>query len=272
MQGLLSSLSFSETPPPPPATRRSTRVSLEYFPEDVERNLSELLPAKHPPLWSHRWIKSYHDDHLLYASIWDAKSAAARKAVVVFAHATCVHSHFYDAQLLRPLARAGFAVMAYDRRGHGRTGRANVSTSLAFGNIGDEHHARLTDLAAVVDAAQHAFPDLPVLLAGHGLGAAECLAFCARWSKSSQARCVKGLLAFSPGYGELKFWLDVQKVRSILAPVYPALILAGAVSAESLADSSTVHLAVAAARKLFRRYCDIRTGMIDEAMLERWVQ
>ena len=42
-------------------------------------------PATHPPLWSHKWVKSYHDDRLLYTSIWDARSPESRKAVLVFA-------------------------------------------------------------------------------------------------------------------------------------------------------------------------------------------
>ena len=34
--------------------------------------------------------------------------------------------------------------VAFDRRGHGRTGKANRGT---FGDIGDDHPARLTDIA-----------------------------------------------------------------------------------------------------------------------------
>ena len=97
------------------------------------------------------------------------------------------------------------------------------------------------------------YPGLPLLLAGHGLGAAEVLAFCARWSKSQQARCVRGILAFAPGFGEVKFACDARKLHDSLSPVYNSLVLVGTVSAESVADPQSIGLVAAAARKLLRR-------------------
>ena len=100
------------------------------------------------------------------------------------------------------------------------------------------------------------YPGLPLLLAGHGLGAAEVLAFCARWSKSQQARCVRGILAFAPGFGEVKFACDARKLHDSLSPVYNSLVLVGTVSAESVADVvATVFLKCGAAAMRLSAKC-----------------
>lgn len=170
----------------------SARVSLEYIEEDAQTKLDLLVPTSLPPLWSHQWIKSYADDQLIYSSIWDARSPLKRRAIVVFSHGFGLHSHVYDNPLLKVLARNDFIAFAYDRRGHGRTGRAGGT----FGDVGEDHNTRLCDLAAVIDAATHTYPGLPIFLAGHAIGAVEVLCFLSRWSKSSQARLVKGALLF----------------------------------------------------------------------------
>ena len=41
---------------------------------------------------------------------------------------------------------------------------------------------------------------------------------------------------------------------------------------QAVADPATVHLAVAAMRKVFRRYYDVKTGTIEEGLLERCVE
>lgn len=180
------------TPPPAEPEVVSVRVSLEYIPDEEKEKIDPLVPTSLPSLWSHQWVKSYADDRLLYASIWDAKSPLKRRAVVVFSHGFGLHSHVYDNPFLKQLARNDFITFSFDRRGHGRTGRAGG----VFGDIEADHNARLCDLAAVIDAATHTYPDLPIFLAGHGIGGAEVISFLSRWSKSSQARLVKGALLF----------------------------------------------------------------------------
>jgi pimeloyl-ACP methyl ester carboxylesterase len=175
-----------------PDPSASARVSLEYIEEDVKTSLDLLVPTTLPSLWSHQWIKSYADDRLIYASIWDARTPSRRRAIVVFSHGFGLHSHVYDNPFLKPLARNDFIAFSYDRRGHGRTGKAGGT----FGDIEGDHNARLCDLAAVIDAATHTYPDLPIFLAGHGTGGVEVLSFLSRWSKSSQARLVTGALLF----------------------------------------------------------------------------
>ena len=58
-------------------------------------------------------------------------------------------------------------------------------------------------------------------MTARSVGAAEVLTFCGRWSKSTQARCVRGIFAFSPGFGEHHFWRGVgAHAKGMLAPIY----------------------------------------------------
>jgi alpha-beta hydrolase superfamily lysophospholipase len=68
-------------------------------------------------------------------------------------------------------ARRGFAVHAYDHRGHGRSEgvRCHVEQFDDF----------LDDLAAVLDAVRSDHPELPITLVGHSMGGLVTLAFLA---------------------------------------------------------------------------------------------
>lgn len=61
---------------------------------------------------SHQWVKSYYDDYLLYASIWDARSPKKRKAVIVFATGFGLHTHIYDGPFLKILANNDFVTFS----------------------------------------------------------------------------------------------------------------------------------------------------------------
>ena len=130
----------SKLPEPQPSLARkggrSARVSLEYIEADVRVTLDQLIPQGLPSLWQHQWVKSYHDDHLLYCSIWDSRHPGKRKGVVVFLHGFGLHSHAYDIPFLKVLAKNDYVAFSFDRRGHGRTGKA-PGASTPFGDIGE---------------------------------------------------------------------------------------------------------------------------------------
>ena len=139
------------------------------------------------PGFSHTWHTA-RDGTKLYIAEWDGVTGSERalpRAVVVVGHSFGAHAHAagMQAQLLLPLAQAGFAVVAYDKRGHGRTGVA----AGRFGLIGSGAE-RLGDLGEVIAHASEQHPrwgrqgtaparDLPVVLLGHGMGGDEVLAF-----------------------------------------------------------------------------------------------
>ncbi len=89
------------------------------------------------------------------------------KGVVMISHGLAEHSGRY-ALLATFLASRGYAVLAFDHRGHGRT----TAPDAPLGRFArrDGEAALLADLAAVRRHAEAAYPGLPVLLFGHSMG------------------------------------------------------------------------------------------------------
>lgn len=92
---------------------------------------------------------------------WQAWEPAEPKAVVVIAHGIAEHSGRY-AHVAERLNEAGYAVVAGDHAGHGRSGGIK-------GNILRMSHV-IDDLDSVLHAAVARHPDLPLFLLGHSLG------------------------------------------------------------------------------------------------------
>jgi alpha-beta hydrolase superfamily lysophospholipase len=83
------------------------------------------------------------------------------KGVVTLVHGLGEHAGRY-AHVARHLNQLGWAVVAYDHRGHGRTGGPR-------GGLRADDDL-LHDLAAVIDTTRHAYPGLPLLVLGHSMG------------------------------------------------------------------------------------------------------
>jgi alpha-beta hydrolase superfamily lysophospholipase len=98
--------------------------------------------------------------HLLSAG-----NSASARAQVVLVHGHGEHIGRYSA-LIQSLAQAGFAVTAYDQRGHGQSGGARGSVPHA--------DALLGDLASIIDHVREgpAARALPLVLLGHSMGGA----------------------------------------------------------------------------------------------------
>jgi len=97
----------------------------------------------------------------LYEQSWRPRGEP--RAAVVLVHGLKDHSGRYQA-LAERLAQQGFAVHAFDLRGHGRSEGMRVWTD-AF----DDY---VEDLALFVDHVRAAEPGRPVLLFGHSMGGA----------------------------------------------------------------------------------------------------
>jgi alpha-beta hydrolase superfamily lysophospholipase len=89
--------------------------------------------------------------------------AGASSAVVLIVHGYAEHSGRYE-HVAKFLTDRGYAVEAYDLRGHGHSAGIRV-----FIRSVDEH---LSDLQNVLSRVLDRFPGLPVFLLGHSMGGA----------------------------------------------------------------------------------------------------
>jgi len=95
----------------------------------------------------------------LYAQGW--KPETAPKAVVCLVHGLGEHSGRYG-HLAAFLNQAGYALLSFDLRGHGKSeGQRGYAPS---------YEALLDDIARLLDEAANRYPDLPRFLYGHSLG------------------------------------------------------------------------------------------------------
>ena len=97
----------------------------------------------------------------------------APRAFVLISHGASEHSGRYD-RFARALNVAGFATVALDQRGHGRTGSATGRGVMGPGG----GHAVIEDLHELRTAARaNIGPDVPVFCFGHSMGSLIALAY-----------------------------------------------------------------------------------------------
>lgn len=122
------------------------------------------------------------DDLQLFAQVWQPDTKP--RAVVCLVHGLGEHSGRYP-HLAAALTRAGYALQAFDLRGHGNSqGRRGHAPSW---------EALLDDISLSLAQAAARFPDAPLFLYGHSLGATLALTYC--MSRQSQ---LAGMIATAP--------------------------------------------------------------------------
>lgn len=104
------------------------------------------------------FTKTAHDNVLLCGRI-DAPENP--KAAIVIVHGLCEHYGRYD-YLVGKLNAAGYAVVRFDHRGHGRSMGKLVYFS--------DREQIVRDAELFVDVAAEAFPNLPCYMIGHSMG------------------------------------------------------------------------------------------------------
>lgn len=147
-----------------------------------------------------------------------AGNPVSARALAVVVHGLGEHLGRH-AMLVDRLAQAGFAVAAYDQRGHGESGGAR-------GRIPHDE-ALLADLGCIIDHERAAQPDLlPLVLVGHSLGGTVAARFVAEGLRPQPAgwfRRVQGLVLTSPALAaDLNPWQRLQLSLGRLAPDLPA--------------------------------------------------
>ena len=113
----------------------------------------------------------------------------APRGVVLIAHGASEHSGRYD-RFARALNGAGFAAVALDHRGHGRTGSSSPRGVMGPGG----GHAVVADLHELRAAARSKFGrDAPVYLFGHSMGSLIALAYLAHHAEGLAGSVLCGI-------------------------------------------------------------------------------
>jgi len=146
----------------------------------------------------------------LFAQLWQPDHPP--RAVVCLVHGHGEHSGRYE-HVAQALTGAGYALQAFDLRGHGQSP----------GSRGDapSYQTLLNDVALALDTAAGRFPDLPRFLYGHSLGA--ILAVDAALSRTGG---LSGVIAAGPPF---RTSLEEQTLKllmvRVLGRVLPSLTL-----------------------------------------------
>lgn len=145
-----------------------------------------------------------HDGLDLYAQCW---TPDAPRAVVGLIHGLGEHSGRY-AHVAAALNRAGYAVLAFDLRGHGRSAGPRGHTP--------SYEALLADIDRLIEQVGQRFPGLPAFLYGHSLGGNLVLNHALR-----RRPALAGVVATSPG---LRLAFEPPPIKVALARVMNALL------------------------------------------------
>jgi alpha-beta hydrolase superfamily lysophospholipase len=118
----------------------------------------------------------------IFAQLWQPASKA--RAVVCLVHGLGEHSGRY-AHVAEALGQAGYALLGFDLRGHGRSsGQRGYTPS---------YKALLDDIGRLIDEAGQRFPQRPRFLYGHSMGGGQVLNYALRrWPP------IAGVISASP--------------------------------------------------------------------------
>src|SRR5262249_41630904 len=130
--------------------------------------------------------------HELFACEWLPANGEAPRAVVGIIHGMGEHSGRYS-HVAERLIREGYAVLAYDQRGHGRTDGKRGHTP--------SYELLVDGVDRFVTEARRRFPELPLFLYSHSMGGNVTLNYLLRRKPQLAGAVVTGpwlRLAFQP--------------------------------------------------------------------------
>ena len=165
-------------------------------------------------LGHHGWMKHFEETHVaqdgteLFWQTWQPDGDP--KAVICLVHGLGEHSSRYGEWVAR-FVDIGYAVMAMDKRGHGRSSGTRGDLRIPFA---------VSDVGELVGEAKRRFPDVPVFVYGHSLGGLISMTFVAE-EQPDVAAIVVTAPALDSELREQKVKFTVEKIaktgRSVLA-------------------------------------------------------
>ncbi len=166
-----------------------------------------------------------HDGLHLFGRIWQPEQGV--KAVVSLVHGLGEHAGRYS-HVAEALCCSGFALLAVDLRGHGKSaGRRGASPSTG---------ALVDDIGRQLEEAARRFPGLPRFLYGHSLGGSLAI-----YSVLRSAPQISGVIATGPGF-RLAFSPPGWKLTlgKILYQLWPNALLANGLDRQALSRDPRV--------------------------------
>lgn len=153
-----------------------------------------------------------------FGQIWQGKTA---RAVVVLAHGMGEHSNRYT-HVAQKLTDNGYAVVALDHFGHGKTGGKRGHNP--------SFDAVLESISKTIEKATEHFPKLPVFLYGHSMGGNVVVNYVLQKKHN-----VQGAIATSP-FLKLAFKPPAAKlfVGKLLQNILPSLTLGNELDVNAL--------------------------------------
>ena len=141
----------------------------------------------------------------IFAQSWAPDSPP--RAVIALVHGVGDHSSRFP-RVVELLTAQGFAINAFDQRGHGRSGGPRLFVS--------RYEVLLRDIDKHLEQTRTRFPGMPVFLYGHSFGGAQVLCYTLKRSPD-----LEGVIASSPG---LSSGVPQSAVKILLGRVLSALL------------------------------------------------
>lgn len=129
------------------------------------------------------------------------------KAVIQIVHGMCEHKERYE-EVMRYLAKEGYAVFIHDKRGHGASVLAEEDLGYMYGGNAE---AYLEDILQVNEFAKERYPELPLVLFGHSMGSLGVRTFTKKYDDKIDALIVCGSPSKNPSLGAGQMLVNVQK-------------------------------------------------------------
>jgi alpha-beta hydrolase superfamily lysophospholipase len=146
-----------------------------------------------------------HDGLEIYAQSWQP-SADKPKAIINLIHGLGEHSGRYD-EWAGYFVDVGYALLALDYRGHGKSGGKRGHT--------DEYMSLMRDIGLLLAKSEELFPGIPVVLYGHSLGGNLVINYTIRFNPAIHA-----LIATSPW---LRLAFEPSRIKVLLASAVRSL-------------------------------------------------
>ncbi len=154
------------------------------------------------------------------------------KAVVCLVHGLGEHTGRY-AHVATALNEAGYALLGFDLRGHGKSGGRRGHTP--------SYDALMDDIGRLLDEAAARYPGLPRFLYGHSLGGNLVLTYALRRLALRGKDTVAGVISTSPGLRVANPLPPAQlTLAKVMNKLYPSLQMANGLALDGLARDPEV--------------------------------